>query len=116
MNTLIACCGLDCERCDARIATMNNDDKLREKTAKTWRELNGVEITKEMINCLGCRAEGVKTPFCDGLCPIRKCVKSKGFDTCGDCRAIENCTTLAMVTATNKNALNNLRDCSKRQK
>lgn len=109
MNTLIACCGLDCERCDARIATLNNDDKLREKTAKTWSDLNGVEITKEMINCLGCRAEGVKTPFCDGLCPIRKCVKNNGFDTCGDCYAIESCTTLAMVTATNKNALNNLK-------
>ena len=27
MKQLIACCGLDCENCDARIATINNDDK-----------------------------------------------------------------------------------------
>ncbi len=31
MNELIAYCGLDCEKCDARIATLNNDNDLREK-------------------------------------------------------------------------------------
>ena len=33
MDKLIACCGLDCRKCDAYIATMNNDDNLRKKTA-----------------------------------------------------------------------------------
>ena len=33
MNPLIACCGLDCEACGARIATITNDNALREKTA-----------------------------------------------------------------------------------
>lgn len=28
MNEFIAYCGLDCEKCEARIATMNNDDAL----------------------------------------------------------------------------------------
>lgn len=32
-NQLIGCCGLDCEKCDARIATLTNDNVLREKTA-----------------------------------------------------------------------------------
>ena len=32
-NQLIGCCGLDCEACDARIATITNDNALREKTA-----------------------------------------------------------------------------------
>ena len=36
MKQLIACCGLDCENCTARIASVNNDDELREKTAKEW--------------------------------------------------------------------------------
>ena len=45
MNELIACCGLDCEKCDARIATVTNDEALREKTAALWSQLNGVEIT-----------------------------------------------------------------------
>ena len=44
-NQLIGCCGLDCERCDARIATMTNDNALREKTAALWTKLNGVTIT-----------------------------------------------------------------------
>lgn len=30
-NQLIGCCGLDCEKCDARIATITNDNALREK-------------------------------------------------------------------------------------
>ena len=69
MNPYIACCGLDCEKCEARLATINNDDRLREKVAKEWSELNKVEITPQMINCSGCRIEGAKTPFCQSLCP-----------------------------------------------
>ena len=45
MNKLIGCCGLDCEKCDARIATLTNDNSLREKTAALWTKLNGVTIT-----------------------------------------------------------------------
>lgn len=59
-NQLIGCCGLDCEKCDARIATITNDNALREKTAALWTKLNGVTILPEMINCTGCRIEGVK--------------------------------------------------------
>ena len=33
MNKLIAYCGLDCEACEARTATLNNDDALREMVA-----------------------------------------------------------------------------------
>lgn len=31
MKEFIACCGLDCEKCEARIATVNNDNELRKK-------------------------------------------------------------------------------------
>ena len=34
MKQFIACCGLDCEKCEARIATINDDNSLREKVAK----------------------------------------------------------------------------------
>lgn len=114
MKDLIACCGLDCEKCDARLATMTNDDALREKTAQLWSELNHVPISKEMINCMGCRMEGVKTPFCNGLCEIRKCAMQKGFATCGDCPDMDNCKTLEMVTANNRDALVNLKGVLKR--
>ena len=88
MDQLISCCGLDCEKCDARIATMTNDNALREKTAALWTTLNGVTITPEMINCTGCRVGGSKTPFCDKLCPVHNCVREKGLDTCADCGQI----------------------------
>ena len=58
MDKLTACCGLDCEKCDARTATLTNDDGLRERTAALWSKLNGVTITPEMINCTGCRTLG----------------------------------------------------------
>ena len=77
-NQRIGCCGLDCEACDARIATITNDNALREKTAALWTKLNGVTITPDMINCTGCRIEGAKTPFCDKLCPVHNCVREKG--------------------------------------
>ena len=36
MRQLIAYCGLDCEKCEAYIATLNDDDGLRKKVAKEW--------------------------------------------------------------------------------
>lgn len=86
MKNLVACCGLDCETCDARVATLNNDNALREKTAKLWSQLNEVPITPDMINCLGCRTEGVKTPFCDKLCPIRQCVLKRALQPAATAR------------------------------
>lgn len=109
MNKLIAYCGLDCEICDARIATLHNDDKLREKTAELWSKLNGAEITPEMINCTGCRSDGAKTPFCNALCPIRKCAVKMGGNTCADCNKMDRCETLGIITANNAQALENLK-------
>lgn len=109
MKELIAYCGLDCKDCDARKATLSNDNQLREKTAELWSQLNGVEITAEMINCTGCRQEGVKTPFCNEMCPIRKCAMQKKLNICGDCAEMEHCETLGMVTANNNEAFENLK-------
>lgn len=109
MEKMIACCGLDCEKCDARIATITNDDALREKTAALWTKLNGVTITPEMMNCTGCRVEGAKTPFCDSICPIRGCVRERGLETCADCARMDDCQTLGRITANNPSALENLK-------
>lgn len=108
MRKMIGCCGLDCEKCDAYTATVNNDDCLREKTAVLWSELNNAPITADMINCMGCRMEGVKTPFCDYMCEIRKCACGNGFGTCKDCKDMAKCSRLAMITDNNSEALNNL--------
>ena len=108
MKEFIACCGLDCECCEARIATINNDDALREKVAKLWSKLNGVEITSEMINCAGCRIDGVKTPYCEALCPIRQCALGKGVETCGSCAEVMTCEKVGMILKNNGEARRNL--------
>lgn len=105
MNKYTACCGLDCESCEARLATVNNDDALRRRVAALWSELNGVEITAEMINCSGCRIDGVKTPYCDHLCPIRACAREKALETCGACPELRSCEKLGAITRNNPEAL-----------
>ncbi len=109
MDKFIAYCGLDCEKCEARLATINNDDTLRTKVADKWSKLNGVKITKEMINCTGCRMDGVKTPFCDSMCEIRKCAINKKYETCGDCNEIMSCEKVKMIIGNNEEALSNLK-------
>ena len=108
MKKLIGYCGLDCEKCDAYIATKNDDQALRVKTAKLWSQLNGVEITPEMINCDGCRVDGRKTFYCENLCQIKKCAQSKQMETCGSCAQIKNCPTLEIIVKNNPDALKNL--------
>ena len=109
MKTMIAYCGLDCGKCDAYLATIHDDQVLREKTAKLWSELNHVVILPEDINCEGCRADGKKTVYCDRLCAIRQCAMKKGVETCGSCPEMETCPTVAMVIANNPDALRNLK-------
>ena len=109
MRDMIAYCGLDCEKCDAYLATLHNDQALREKTAKKWSEWNQVTILPEQINCEGCRTDGVKTEYCSRLCPIRRCAISRSLPTCGSCPGMETCPTLAQITANNPDALRNLK-------
>ena len=110
MKDMIGYCGLDCEKCDAYIATINDDQNLREKTAKLWAEQNNAPILPEHINCQGCRVNGVKTIFCENMCEIRKCALEKGVFTCGVCTEIESCPTVAMIFENNPSALENLKE------
>ena len=109
MKKMIAYCGLDCEKCDAYIATVRNDQELREKTAKAWAELNQVPILPEHINCQGCRTKGIKTVFCDRLCEICQCALKKGVETCGNCGELEKCKIVGMILAGNPEARKNLK-------
>ena len=84
-DKLIACCGLDCEKCDARIATLADDNALREKTAALWSKL-------------------------DSLCRIRGCVREKGLETCADCARADDCEKLGRITANDPSARENLRE------
>ena len=97
MKQLIACCGIDCENCDARIATIADDNALREGTAKKWSEMFGSsEITAASINCTGCRTDGAKFSHCE-VCEIRNCATEKGFATCGECAELDSCQIVGFV-------------------
>lgn len=108
MKDFIAFCGLDCENCEARIATVQNDDALRRKVAAEWSALNGVTITPDMIHCAGCRIDGPKTAYCDHLCPIRRCALAKGVQTCGDCGEWTVCEKLGAILKNSPDARRNL--------
>ncbi len=108
MKNKIAYCGLDCEKCDAYIATVNDDQALREKTAKVWAKLNHAPILPEHINCEGCRENGAKTVFCESLCSIRQCALKKQVATCGECPEVETCQTVGAVFSNNPAARKNL--------
>ena len=108
MEKLIACCGLNCARCEARIATLTDDPELRILTAEKWKTQYGEHISPEMINCTGCREPGVKIGHC-AECEIRNCVNSKGFDTCADCDLLENCIMTKNLHEFVPESLQNLR-------
>ena len=105
MKDRIGYCGLDCEKCDAYLATIHDDQALREKTAKKWAELNHAPIRPEHINCEGCRVDGVKTVYCESLCDIRQCALKRGVTVCGVCPDVETCQTVGKIIANNPTAL-----------
>lgn len=108
MKEMIACCGLDCEKCEARIATINDDNNLRKKVADKWSKLSNIEILPEHINCLGCRGEGPKTYYCSDLCEIRKCVMGKKLESCGKCAEMNSCKIIGAVLENSDEARQNL--------
>ena len=110
MRDMIAYCGLDCEKCAAYLATINDDQALREKTAKLWAELNHAPILPEHINCQGCRVEGIKTVFCENLCGIRQCALKKDVTTCGDCPDMKGCQLVGTIISNDPEALKNLKE------
>ena len=110
MNIYTAYCGLDCETCEARTATVNGDEALKEKVAALWSQLNHAQITPDMISCEGCRLDGAKTPYCDHLCPIRRCAMEKGYETCGECSELLTCPKAGAIHRNNPDALERLKE------
>ncbi|MDD8048460.1 MAG: DUF3795 domain-containing protein [Thomasclavelia sp.] len=109
MNKMIGYCGLNCRECEAYKATINNDEKMKEKVAKEWAKLNNAPITSDMINCLGCKGDGPKTPFCESICEIRRCAVSKEYDSCGQCNRKDTCEKLKPIINSQPKVLDNLK-------
>lgn len=109
MEKIISCCGINCATCDARIATITNDDDLRAKTAEKWSvDYSSADINAQSIDCTGCRESGAKFAYCE-FCEIRNCVKSKEFETCGECSELEHCAIVGNVLKIVPDALSNLK-------
>ena len=79
-----ACCGLDCDVCDAYLATKDNDDALRAATAAKWSVMYNHPMKPEDIHCTGCRVQGAKIGYCL-VCAVRKCCMERGHKHCGKC-------------------------------
>ncbi len=110
MNRFIAACGINCEECDARKATVADDDALRAATAEVWHTQYGIPyIPISAINCTGCRMDGVKFAHCSE-CEIRICTIEKGYATCGDCGDLLVCSIMAPMLTAIPNALENLQN------
>jgi hypothetical protein len=107
MDKMIAYCGLDCAVCPARIALINDDDALRDKTAATWAAMFGFPFTREMINCAGCKEPGAKIGHC-AECGIRACGVAKGAADCGACADYRGCAKIEAFIAQAPEARANL--------
>lgn len=80
------------------VATVNNDEKLRQKTFEEWRKLYSDYIGKECLtskdmHCKGCRSEDGVFVGCLN-CQIRRCCSEKKFVTCASCVEYETCDML----------------------
>lgn len=74
---LVSPCGLYCGVCGIYQATVNNDEKLKEKLAAAY----GVPIEK--CTCKGCLSDTVFS-YC-GVCPIKRCALEKKLQGCFQC-------------------------------
>jgi len=85
MSDMIAFCGLRCTKCPAFLATKNNDDELRAKTASMYAEKFGFNLKPDEINCDGCHSEGERLISYCRTCDIRQCGREKGIENCTQC-------------------------------
>jgi hypothetical protein len=85
MDKILAYCGLDCGGCGAYLATKNNDNAQRAKTAEEWSKQYGHAFKPEDINCSGCTTRGkLNFSYCN-ICEIRKCGVEKKVKNCAYC-------------------------------
>ena len=82
---LLALCGIDCLECPAYLATQNNDDQLREKTAAQWSAMFKAQIRPQDINCDGCLGPGPRRFAHCHQCQIRACALERGLANCAAC-------------------------------
>ena len=81
---IMSCCGLDCSKCRAYVATRGSDYASATETARRWSNPEEGDYKPEDIWCDGCHSDHRLHAFC-AKCPVRACAKGKGLDNCGGC-------------------------------
>ena len=84
---MLGCCGNNCSKCGAYLATQNDDDTLRKKVAEEWSVQYDTPFAPEQINCVGCTKDGAHIEFTENICGIRKCCMGKEHSTCAECES-----------------------------
>ena len=84
MEKIISYCGLICTDCPAYLATQNDDNDLRTKTAEEWSKMYQADIKPDMIVCDGCVTDGKKFHHCT-KCEMRACGMARQVKNCGHC-------------------------------
>jgi hypothetical protein len=86
MAGLLSACGIDCQVCDAYIATQSGDQDLAMRTAARWSGyVGGAPVPIEATICDGCRTDSARKGGLCGECVVRACAVEKKVETCGHC-------------------------------
>ena len=101
----VGCCGHDCSRCKIYLATVRDDDKLRQESKRFYRDAFSADLPLQAFHCLGCRSEDVFALCRD--CPFTACADRHGAAHCADC-AEYPCTMLAGYQKTYINRCNQI--------
>ncbi len=84
VKSLSYCC-LDCQKCPAFRATVNNDLGLKQKIAERRSKESGKTVTADEVSCYGCRQKGKQ-------CGLIDCAKGRQLDSCSLCSDLEKCS------------------------
>jgi hypothetical protein len=86
MAGFISACGIDCQTCDAFVATQTGDLALARRVAARWSAyIGGAPVPIEATVCDGCRTESARKGGMCGECALRACAMKKNVETCGHC-------------------------------
>ncbi|HJX36900.1 MAG TPA: DUF3795 domain-containing protein [Dehalococcoidales bacterium] len=96
------------------MATKNNDNAQRVKTAEEWSKQYGPVLKPEDINCGCCTSKGkMNFQYCN-VCEIRKCGQEKKVKNCAycadyTCEKLEKFFTMAPAAKANLEAIKKTR-------
>jgi hypothetical protein len=94
MGGKVSACGMDCETCDAYVATQTGDRELAKRTAARWSSyIGGAPVPIEATVCDGCMTGSDRKGGMCGACAVRACAIEKNVESCGHC-ADYGCATM----------------------